>query len=461
MTRRVGPIDSAVQAATNPSWHDYELLWFLKNYMGAGVVAKASGGFSVAQRGAGANMSVDVAAGDALVEITNTNIDSTTYKVPFRNSATYNVAIATADATNPRIDLIYLKVDVSIDPDVSSGNIGTILVAAGTPAGSPSVPATPANCLALARVAVSAGATSIVTANITDLRVDCKFLTTVLEDVLRQGMIRNYATTVGGTADAVTAVFTPPLASLVDKTTVWVVPASTNTGAMTFAPDGLTVKDIKKYASTALAAGDVQAKTAIQLQYNSADDNWKLLTPIGNAPPAAPALPVTNLLRTRTVSTDTINSTTAAVDISNSSYSIGANTLAAGDIIRFEYKGYASHANGSSLVFQANVGAVAMPSANLNTNSGSPTADTWYVHGWIQVYSTGVSGKIGYYVAYTTGKGSSPMRAATNISFEYSNQATVTLDTTVANIVKLTCQTDNNGAGNFCRCQSAYIDKDN
>jgi hypothetical protein len=43
-------------------------------------------------------------------------------------------------------------------------------VVAGTPAGSPSAPATPANSISLATIAVAAGATTIVTANITDTR---------------------------------------------------------------------------------------------------------------------------------------------------------------------------------------------------------------------------------------------------------------------------------------------------
>jgi hypothetical protein len=44
-------------------------------------------------------------------------------------------------------------------------------VVAGTPAGSPVAPATPANSIALATVAVAANASTIVTADITDVRV--------------------------------------------------------------------------------------------------------------------------------------------------------------------------------------------------------------------------------------------------------------------------------------------------
>lgn len=66
--------------------------------------------------------------------------------------------ITTADATNPRRDLVCLLQD------------GTIAVTAGTPAATPTVPSTPANAALLAIVHVGAGVTSILTANIHDAR---------------------------------------------------------------------------------------------------------------------------------------------------------------------------------------------------------------------------------------------------------------------------------------------------
>lgn len=76
------------------------------------------------------------------------------YRVP-RTTLT----VSTADATNPRIDV------VSVDSD------GVVSITAGTPASSPSAPSISATSLALANVAVGAAVTSIVTANITDRRV--------------------------------------------------------------------------------------------------------------------------------------------------------------------------------------------------------------------------------------------------------------------------------------------------
>lgn len=81
-----------------------------------------------------------------------------------QNPSAYTVAITTADPINPRIDVIYAGVQDS--QYAGTTNAGVIGVATGAPAGSPTVPAIPANSIALANVAVAANATSIVNANI-------------------------------------------------------------------------------------------------------------------------------------------------------------------------------------------------------------------------------------------------------------------------------------------------------
>ena len=85
------------------------------------------------------------------------------------NDAPVILTITTSDATNPRIDLIVATVNDQAYSGVTN-NI-TYQVIAGTPAGSPAVPSTPSNSIALAQIAVAAGATSITSANITDVRV--------------------------------------------------------------------------------------------------------------------------------------------------------------------------------------------------------------------------------------------------------------------------------------------------
>ena len=110
-------------------------------------------------------MSVLVAAGwAAIVGTTTSNMG--TYFV--YNDGSTAATITTADATNPRID----RVCITVNDSAYTGSLNnvTINVVAGTPAVSPSAPATPANSISLATIAVAAGATTITTANITDTR---------------------------------------------------------------------------------------------------------------------------------------------------------------------------------------------------------------------------------------------------------------------------------------------------
>lgn len=85
------------------------------------------------------------------------------------NDADVTLAIAAAHATLARIDIVIFRVR---DTFYSGGVDSAVLeVVTGTPAGSPSAPATPANSLLLAQVAVGAAVSSIVNANITDTRI--------------------------------------------------------------------------------------------------------------------------------------------------------------------------------------------------------------------------------------------------------------------------------------------------
>lgn len=105
-------------------------------------------GLAVAQRGAGANMSVDVAGGVMVWNGLAVVVATTTT----------NKAVTAAHATNPRYDL------------VSAKNDGTLAVTAGTPSTNPVFPAVPVGSVALAAVYVPAAETTIVTSRITDKR---------------------------------------------------------------------------------------------------------------------------------------------------------------------------------------------------------------------------------------------------------------------------------------------------
>jgi hypothetical protein len=86
----------------------------------------------------------------------------------FYNDAANTLSVTTANPSNPRIDLVCVTISDAYYTGAS--NTVQFQVIAGTPAVSPVVPTTPVMSLALARIAVAAGATSITNANITDLR---------------------------------------------------------------------------------------------------------------------------------------------------------------------------------------------------------------------------------------------------------------------------------------------------
>lgn len=110
-------------------------------------------------------MSVQVAAGwGALVG----NFTSNMGVYQFYNDAATVLTVSTANPSNARID----RVVVTISDAFYTGSSNTVAfqVIAGTPAASPVAPATPSMSISLATIAVAAGATSILNANITDTR---------------------------------------------------------------------------------------------------------------------------------------------------------------------------------------------------------------------------------------------------------------------------------------------------
>lgn len=128
----------------------------------------------VAQRAAGANMSVDVAAGSAWVQL---DTGANNGLVHVLSDAVANVAVTASDATNPRIDQVLLRYNDTAIP-TGSGNSPTIEVRAGTPTAgatldnrSGAVTGSALNdTVRLADVLVPAASSSVTTANIRDRR---------------------------------------------------------------------------------------------------------------------------------------------------------------------------------------------------------------------------------------------------------------------------------------------------
>lgn len=162
-------------AYSNPLWlengstsavQDRSLLWVAADQPGV----TSSAGLKVSQRAAGANMSVDVATGTAVMPSAQGP-----YYVGSSDSVV-NLAIGAAPAVgNERRDLVVATVRDAFT-DGGSFNDWYLQVVPGVPAanGTAVVPPTPAASLALASVLVGGGVTSITGFAIPDLRVPCR-----------------------------------------------------------------------------------------------------------------------------------------------------------------------------------------------------------------------------------------------------------------------------------------------
>ena len=103
------------------------------------------------------------------------------------------------------------------------------------------------------------------------------------------------STATTGTNDYV-ATFSPTIPALVDGTKCrWKVPNS-NTGACTFAPDGLTAKAIKKSYNQALSGNELPAGTIAECVYDATNDWWQLTSGLNDQRGGALAADARNLV---------------------------------------------------------------------------------------------------------------------------------------------------------------------
>lgn len=131
-----------------------------------GVIRPGTGELLVTQRGAGANNSVDIAAGYACITGDDAP-DQGNYLA--RNDATVNLVATAAPVANSRIDLVCLQINDTAEGG-GAGDNATFVYVTGTAAVTPAPPATPASAIVLARVLRTVGDTQVVNANITDVR---------------------------------------------------------------------------------------------------------------------------------------------------------------------------------------------------------------------------------------------------------------------------------------------------
>jgi hypothetical protein len=169
-------------------------------------------------------MSVVVAPGTGYFYGSGTN-SNVMYE--FYSDANETVTIG-ASGVSARIDIICLKVDAST-------GVASIVAIAGTPSGSPAVPATPASHYKLAEVAVGAGVTTITNANITDRRRSVFVMPTGARN---QGLINGYIRPTVSGNNLTVAISTSP--------TSQVNPSVTN-------PVGIWIGDTLRWITSALS----------------------------------------------------------------------------------------------------------------------------------------------------------------------------------------------------------------
>jgi microcystin-dependent protein len=133
-----------------------------------GVLPDSSGvgGLNVTQRAAGANFSVDVAVGKAVIAGDDQPRQGSYVAI---NLDVTNLVIAGPPGSGSRIDVIIFRV---YDPNAGSGAspVPALEVVAGTPGTPGAAPAVPNTAIALAQILVSAGLGSVTNSVITDRR---------------------------------------------------------------------------------------------------------------------------------------------------------------------------------------------------------------------------------------------------------------------------------------------------
>jgi len=90
----------------------------------------------------------------------------------------------------------------------------------------------------------------------------------------------------GGTADAITATYSPSITALIDGQLCFVRATAANaTTAPTFSPSALTARTIVKNGGVALAVGDISGDGhQLILRYDLANTRWELLNPKSSIP---------------------------------------------------------------------------------------------------------------------------------------------------------------------------------
>lgn len=154
-----------------------------------GVLDKDAGHLRVTQRGAGANFSVDIAAGGAAIQGDDVS-DQGIYQVA--STATENRSTPTAPGSGTRNHRVIARMRDKMHNGLWTGYDWVIEIQQDTGSGTPALPN---SAIPLALVTIAAGQSSVTNANITDLRPRCSVGTPWLTgSMLESGFAAGYGT---------------------------------------------------------------------------------------------------------------------------------------------------------------------------------------------------------------------------------------------------------------------------
>lgn len=163
-----------INSSSGAQYSDYEISLLHDLFFGEGIFGDTSGtlGFAVTQNSPTA-MNVLVALGNAFVELVKSG---NTFKVVVFSDAQATVTIAPNSSGSNRVDAIILRVDKDAEPNSGKTNIATIEVVLGSGVsaltdGAIDTAVGSDGWIRLANITVPSGASSIVTGNIADTRV--------------------------------------------------------------------------------------------------------------------------------------------------------------------------------------------------------------------------------------------------------------------------------------------------
>jgi len=178
-----------LQSGSHPAVNDRR---FVESLLHPGVFSTTD--LVVSERNTTPNMSVDISTGSIAIPGSE-NAEQGTYFCASITSVV-NLTVAASDATNARKDLVVASVK---DSAYSGGSDEwELAVVTGTPAATPAHPSVPANSVVLSVIDVPALSTSVVNANLTDVRYAEATATSTVGN-------RGTATALGGTMEALSA----------------------------------------------------------------------------------------------------------------------------------------------------------------------------------------------------------------------------------------------------------------